>query len=223
MENKNNSITPSKNDSDSNPFPKLKPMGSIYINQIPKKDDTDKISKNINSLDSKEESNFLSKLRIFDPHANIHHDTHKHSKSFLPSFFEKKESNKEKGNIDDVKEKDNEVEDKINNNNENIKLTEKKLSEEINSEEKGDENGSGKNPFDAAKKIFHSISGYLNENFINKNNNKNENEKEKEENLQKNIIDNNLEQSSNFQEIEKHWNYQKLLLNNNILDFTSKL
>lgn len=220
MENKNNTKTPYKNDTDSNPFPKLKPMGSIYINQIPKKSDIDKTSENKNSLDSEKESDFLSKLRIFDPHPNIHQDSIKHSKTFLPSLIESNDTSKEKGNIDDIKEKDKEDGDK-NNNNENINSTKKKLSADINNEEKQEEKGSGYNPFNAAKKFFKSISGYVNDNFINKiTSNKSENE---EENLNKKEIENIFEKSPNFQEIEKYWNYQKLLLDNNILDFTSKL
>ena len=225
MANKSNSKTSSEKNSDSNPFPKLKPMGSIYINQIPKKDDKDKTTENLNSFGPENESNFLSKLKIFDPHPNIHPDTIKHSRTFLPSYLENDDSNKEKGNAYNFKEKGNEEEEIINIDNENKKLP-KKLSAEINIDnnninKKVDKRLSAKNPFDVAKKFFHSISGYVNDNIINKINfNKNDNEKK--DNPNQKDLEIIFEKPLNFEEIEKQWYYEKLLLDNNILDFTSK-
>ena len=81
---------------------------------------------------------------------------------------------------------------------------------------------SAKNTFDSAKKLFNSLSDYVNENIINKINfnfNKND-EKSFSDTIN---LDENFEKPENFEEIEKIWHYKKLLLEYNILDITSKL
>ena len=58
----------SQNNFNTNPFPKLKPRGSIKINQISKKDENENISHetNYNSNQSNKGNKFLSTLKIFD-------------------------------------------------------------------------------------------------------------------------------------------------------------
>ena len=58
----------SQNNFNTNPFPKLKPRGSIKINQIPKKDENENrsLETNFNSNQSNKENKFLSTLKIFD-------------------------------------------------------------------------------------------------------------------------------------------------------------
>ena len=64
-----------KTNSNSNPFPKLVPRGSININQKPKKEENEEISRvaTYNSNLHNKGNSFLSKLKMFDP--NITKDT----------------------------------------------------------------------------------------------------------------------------------------------------
>ena len=73
-----------------------------------------------------------------------------------------------------------------------------------------------------------NVSGYINDNVINKINInfnilKNEKSKESDTNSIYKNIKINFEKPSNFEEIEEHWKYEKILLDNDILDFTSKI
>ena len=231
-----NTKSSSQNNSNTNPFPKLKPKGSIMINHIPKKTDNNNTSQNNNFISNQKKSDsFLSKLRIFDPNPkqkiNSNSDTIRHSKTIDPSFLEsindKKINKDNKDNIyetkDNNKDKDKDIDDILNINKEKENFIKKKLSCDI--EEKKDikdikdtKRSSIKNPLESAKKIFSSLSGYLNENIINRiNTNYFGSNKDKDK-----IIDINFEKPPNFDEIEKSWNYGKILIDNNILDFTSK-
>ena len=64
-----------KTNSNSNPFPKLVPRGSININQKSKKEENEEISRvaTYNSNLHNKGNSFLSKLKMFDP--NITKDT----------------------------------------------------------------------------------------------------------------------------------------------------
>ena len=222
MENKNKNSS-SSSENNSSPFPKLKPKGPIYLNEVNNNKDNKSSQKNTNkSKENEEESDFLSKLRKFDPNANI--NINKASKPPKPLLLE----NSKKNNNNNEKD----IEENLNINKEKGKISRKKLSYEIgnnNDDDKKDITNtkrlSAKNTLDSAKKIFNSISGYLNENIINKINiNFNfNNTEEKGKSFADSInLDENFEKPKNFSEIEKIWNYKKLLLEYNILDLTSK-
>lgn len=204
------SSTPSNTNSNSNPFPKLKPKGSIAINQIPKNNDNNKTSqeKSSNSNQKSKENNVSSRLKIFDPNAKNTSDDNdiKHSKTFFPSFFNIKENNNEK---DKKKPKKKEA------------LPNKKVSNNEN-EEKIDENDpkrlSLRNTLNWGKKLFSDIGDYFNDNVINKINVNFNNFNF----LKFNNLGLKFEKPEHFDEIEKYWNYEKILLDNNFLDFTSK-
>ena len=200
MENKNNSNLNSSNinssnnsNSNSSPFPKLKPTGSIYIQQNPLKEEekTNENTKKEKDSNKEKEKDFFSLLKIFDPSANLSHFL-KHSKSLNT------ENDK-----DGLK-----------------KLGKKHSSCEINdpsiehkNEIKEENIFSVRTSLLSAKKLFQNFGGYINDNIINKINfnfNKTDN------------LDINFEKPANFGEIEKYWNYVKLLLDYNILDFGSK-
>ena len=209
MENKNNSKTNSSNNSNSSsPFPKLKPKGSIYIQQIPlnvennnqisqKKKDSEKTNK-------EEGPDFFSRLKIFDPNAKKNNsDSLKHSKTLNPPLSEDHDK-------DGLK-----------------KITKKHSSFEINGpsiedkkEIKEENNFSVRNSLISAKKLFQNVGDYINDNIINKINfNFNFSKSDKDNTVN---LDINFEKPANFGEIEKYWNYAKLLLDYNILDFGSK-
>ena len=81
-----------------------------------------------------------------------------------------------------------------------------------------------KKTIEYSNKLFHSITGYINDNVINKINlNLNLNFKNDKNNdsLYKDL-EIKFEKPSNFGEIEEQWNYEKHLLDYDILDFTSK-
>ena len=254
---KTNNNTSSQTNSNISPFPKLKPRGSLNINQLPNKNENNNnISQNntSNSFESKKENTFLSRLRIFEPKANNNNNNKndndinmiRHSKTLRPSFLDnlfnkenqdnkdnkdKKENKINKDNKDKKNNKDNKTnfhdniyETKDNNKDEkDNKDYNKKYS--LNLEEKENIKDPKRlsliNPFESARKIFSSLSGYLNDNIINKINiNFNMNNKDKDSNDNNFVI--NFDKPANFGEIEKHWNYGKILLDNNILDFTSK-
>ena len=199
MEHKNkNKNSNSSSENNLSPFPKLKPKGSIYVNEINNNSNNDSRSfqkKSNKSKEKKEENDFLSKLKVFDPNANINNN--RHSNPFKPSVYEnvKKDNNYNEKEIDEP----------LNINKEKEKLSRKKLSYEMpnnNDDKKGKgytKRLSAKNTFDSAKKLFNSLSDYVNEK------------------------DENFEKPENFEEIEKIWHYKKLLLEYNILDITSKL
>ena len=224
MENKNkNKNSNSSSENNSSPFPKLKPKGSIYVNEINNNSNNDSRSfqkKSNKSKEKEEENDFLSKLKLFDPNAKINNN--RHSNPFKPSVYEnvKKDNNYNEKEIDEP----------LNINKEKEKLSRKKLSYEMpnnNEDKKGKgytKRLSAKNTFDSAKKLFNSLSDYVNENIINKINfNFNKND-EKEKSFSDTInLDENFEKPENFEEIEKIWHYKKLLLEYNILDITSKL
>ena len=235
MENKNKNSNTSSSENNSNPFPKLKPTGSIYIHQIPIESDNKSSQNNSNKTQEKEEKDFLSKLRVFDPNAKINTNNYndiKHSKTFKPSTSVfNKEINKD--NMYEIKEDENEKEiDEVLNINKEREL----LSKNTQQNETGNNNDnkkdiidplrlSAKNAFNSVKGLFSSLSGYLNENVINKINfNFNKPEENKEKTFANSInIDENFEKPQHFEEIEKIWNYEKILLEYNILDITSKL
>ena len=224
MENKNkNKNSNSSPENNSSPFPKLKPKGSIYVHEINNNSNTDNLSlqkKSNKSKEKEEENDFLSKLKIFDPNANINNN--RHSNPFKPSVYENVKKNNNNS--------ENEIDEPLNINKEKEKLSRKKLSYEMtnnNDDKKGKEYTkrlSAKNTFDSAKKLFNSLSDYVNENIINKINFNFNKTEEKEKSLAETInLDENFEKGENFGEIEKMWNYKKLLLEYNILDITSKL
>lgn len=202
MENKNNTNTNSSNNSNnSSPFPKLKPKGSIHIEQIPLNvENTNQNSqkeKDSEKSNKEEETGFFSRLKIFDPNADRNNFL-KHSKSL-------KHDNSNENDKDGLK-----------------KLSKKHSSCEINGPSIGDKNEmkeegifSVRNSLLSAKKLFQNVGGYINDNIINKINfNFNFNKTD--------ILGINFEKPANFGEIEKYWNYAKLLLDYNILDFGSK-
>ena len=63
MDNKNNSTKKPSSQHDSNPFPKLKPKGSIFIHQIPPKQENKELNKSAN--ESSNATDFFSKLKFF--------------------------------------------------------------------------------------------------------------------------------------------------------------
>ena len=195
MENKK--AKSSNNSNNSSPFPKLKPKGSINIQQIPlDAESTNKISKkekDVKKSNKEEETDFFSRLKVFDPNANKNNFL-KHSKTLNTD-------------INNIKENDLK------------KLSKKHSSCELNGpsiEDKNEDNTfSVRNSLITAKKLFQNFGDYINDNIINK------------INFNFNFIktDNlgiNFEKPANFGEIEKCWNYVKLLLDYNILDFGSK-
>ena len=135
-----NTKSSSQNNSNTNPFPKLKPKGSIMINHIPKKTDNNNTSQNNNFISNQKKSDsFLSKLRIFDPNPkqkiNSNSDTIRHSKTIDPSFLEsindKKINKDNKDNIyetkDNNKDKDKDIDDILNINKEKENFIKKKI------------------------------------------------------------------------------------------------
>ena len=238
----------SQNNSNNNPFPKLKPKGSILVNQIPQKNENNNnISQNntSNSNVSKKENTFLTRLKIFDQKANNNNSDNdnvkiiRHSKTFKYSFFdnirdqENKDNKSNKNNKNNIVNKDNKdnnfdniYEIKDNNKDEKDHKDLKKKFH-FNLEEKDNikdpKRFSVINPFKSARKIFSSLSGYLNDNIINKINiNFNNKEKYNNKDVDEQFVI-HFDKPANFGEIEKHWNIGKILLDNNILDFTSKL
>ena len=132
MENKNKNSNTSSSENNSNPFPKLKPTGSIYIHQIPIESDNKSSQNNSNTTQEKEEKDFLSKLRVFDPNAKINTNNYndiKHSKTFKPSTSVfNKEINKD--NMYEIKEDENEKEiDEVLNINKERELLSKKTQQ----------------------------------------------------------------------------------------------
>ena len=204
--NKSKTISSTPSNNNSNPFPKLKPKGSIIINQIPKSNDNNKKSqeKSSNSNQKSKESNVFSRLKIFDSNAKKTSDDNdiKHSRTFLPSFFSSKDNNNEK---DKKKEA---LQNKKVSNNEKEEKTDKKEPKRL----------SLRNTLDWGKKLFSDIGDYFNDNVINKINVNFNNFNF----LKFNNLDIKFEKPEHFDEIEKYWNYEKNLLDNNFLDFTSK-
>ena len=286
MEKKNNSNkkTLIKHNTNPNPFPKLKPKGSIFIHQIPPKSEKDNSS--IFSKEIEGKSDFFSKLKFFQnnqgPTQSDKNELIKHSRTMKSSkeniniiknlnsettkekkdkkdILSKKDTISEKIEIFETKEKkeDKKVESKNEENNEeidnlNINLEQEKFAKRqiscsienkinINKEENNDikdnkdnnnrnynKKNSGKIALDYASKFLKNVSGYINDNVINKINInfnllKNEKSKESDTNSIYKNIKINFEKPSNFEEIEEHWKYEKILLDNDILDFTSKI
>ena len=257
---KTNNNTSSQTNSNISPFPKLKPRGSLNINQLPNKNENNNnISQNntSNSFESKKENTFLSRLRIFEPKANNNNNNKndndinmiRHSKTLRPSFLDNLFNKENQDNKDNKDKKENKInkDNKDNKDKKNNKDNKTNFHDNIyetkdnNKDEKDNKDYNKKyslnleekenikdpkrlsliNPFESARKIFSSLSGYLNDNIINKINiNFNMNNKDKDSNDNNFVI--NFDKPANFGEIEKHWNYGKILLDNNILDFTSK-
>ena len=223
MNNQNNSSS----QSNSSPFPKLKPKGSIILHQIPKINESNESNNNKSNISNEntENTSFLSKLKLFDPNLKINDNNNsiRHSKTYKPNDIIFQE-NEEKEKKDKINEK-NEI-NEIKTNNEKIKVTKAQTVNEDNMN-KNDERKkdiadalrlSAKLHFNNAKKMFNSFSGYLKDNYLSKINLNlmNFNLIKKEDKTF------NLTKPPNFEEIENHWNYAKLLLDYNILDFTSK-
>ena len=259
MENKNSSSKKPSSQNNSNPFPKLKPKGSILIHQIPPKQEKNELQKS--PKQSNIASDFLSKIKFFQPKSQgsdqnqKNQVTLKHSKTLQPSDKlnsgkkDQKETIKEKLDIFNIfkKNKSSEIKDKKedkkqnNKNEDNIddlmnidaekaKFAKRQASCSINntSKDADSKSFSTKKTIEYANKIFHNISGYINDNVINKINNLNLNlnlnfrNKENDSDSLYKDLEIKFEKPANFGEIEEQWNYEKHLLDYDILDFTSK-
>ena len=94
-----------------------------------------------------------------------------------------------------------------------------------NSKDNDSKRFSTKKTIEYANKLFHSFTGYINDNVINKINLNNLNFYKNKENDSDSLykdLEIKFEKPSNFGEIEEQWNYEKNLLDYDILDFTSK-
>ena len=252
----NNSTKKPSSQNNANPFPKLKPKGSIYIHQIPPKQEKNELSKS--PKHSNITTDFLSKIKFFQSKSQGSEQNQnnqpnnkfplKHSKTLQLDNLnltkkDKTEASKENKDIlkknksteinnnkkEDKKENDkgeDNIDDVMNIDEEKAKF-EKRLSSctiNDNSKDNDSKKPSSKKPMEYANKIFHSITGYINDNVINKININFKNDKNKEndsDSLYKDL-EINFEKPANFEVIEEHWNYEKHLLDYDILDFTSK-
>lgn len=261
MENKNNSSKNPSSQNNSNPFPKLKPKGSILIHQIPPKQEKNELQKS--PKQSNIASDFLSKIKFFQPKSQgpdqnqKNKVTLKYSKTLQPSdksslikkdqietskqkkdffnIFKKNKSSEIKDKKEDIKQNnknEDNIDDIMNIDAEKAKFEKRQASCSINDNIKDSDSKSfsTKKTIEYANKIFHSISGYINDNVINKINNLNLNlnlnfrnkDKENESDSLYKDLEIKFEKPANFGEIEEHWNYEKHLLDYDILDFTSK-
>jgi hypothetical protein len=199
---------------DSNPFPKLKPTGSLVIKQTQNKTKTGEIA-------SQPSQSFLSKLKIFEPNQNKFFNNIRHSKTME---INEKDIPIEKEEI----KKDESLKEKqiIQNRNSFGEKDNQKKDEDII--EKEDKQVSSKTEFDENKRKSFLLGFTDNLKKINKTLKDGtkilENQKNKIINFinQKRHNDIKFEKPKNFEEIEKQWNYAKILLDNNILDCTSK-
>ena len=256
MENKNNSTKKPSSQNNSNPFPKLKPKGSIFIHQIPPKQEKNELSKS--PKHSNITTDFLSKIKFFqsksqgsEKNQNNQQNnqvTLKHSKTLQPNdnlnltkkgkteeskenkdILKKNKSSEIKSQKEDKKENDkgeDNIDEIMNIDEEKAKFAKRQASCTINDNSKDNDSKkpSTKKKMENAYKLFHSITGYISDNVINKININFKNDKNKEndsDSLYKDL-EINFEKPTNFDEIEEHWNYEKHLLDYDILDFTSK-
>ena len=256
MENKNDSTKKPSSQNNSNPFPKLKPKGSIFIHQIPPKQEKNELSKS--PKHSNIATDFLSKIKFFQSKSQgsvqnqnnqqNNQVTLKHSRTLQPSdnlnltkkakseaikenkdILKKNKSSEIKSKKEDKKENDKEednIDDIMNIDEEKAKFEKRQASCTINDSSKDNDSKklSTKKTIEYANKLFHSITGYISDNVINKININFKNDKNKEndsDSLYKDL-EINFEKPTNFGEIEEHWNYEKHLLDYDILDFTSK-
>lgn len=253
MENKNNTIKKSSSQNYSNPFPKLKPKGSIILHQIPPKQEKKELNKSPKR--SNIATDFLSKIKFFQPKSQGSEQNQKnqvnlkHSRTLQPSDKisltkkDKTETSKENKDIFkknksseiNIKKEDKKVNNKgednlddiMNIDEEKAKFEKRQASCTINDSSKDTESKrlSIKKTIEYSNKLFHSITGYINDNVINKINlnlNLNfKNDKNNSDSLYKDL-EIKFEKPSNFGEIEEQWNYEKHLLDYDILDFTSK-
>ena len=240
MENKNNSTKKPSSQNNSNPFPKLKPKGSIILHQIPQKQEKNELSKSPKR--SNIATDFLSKIKFFQPKTQgsdqnqKNQVTLKHSRTMQPSDKliltkkDKTETSKENKDIlkknksseikikkEDKKENEkgeDNLDDIMNIDAEKAKFEKRQASCTINDNSKDNDSKrfSTKKTIEYANKLFHSFTGYINDNVINKIN---------LNSLYKDL-EIKFEKPSNFGEIEEQWNYEKNLLDYDILDFTSK-
>ena len=256
MENKNNSTKKPSSQNNSNPFPKLKPKGSIFIHQIPPKQEKNELSKS--PKHSNITTDFLSKIKFFqsksqgsDQNQNNQQNnqvTLKHSKTLQPNdnlnltkkgkteeskenkdILKKNKSSEIKSQKEDKKENDkgeDNIDEIMNIDEEKAKFAKRQASCTINDNSKDNDSKkpSTKKTIEYANKLFHSITGYISDNVINKINlNKNFKNKENDSDSLYKDLEINFEKPTNFDEIEEHWNYEKHLLDYDILDFSSKL
>ena len=197
---------------DSNPFPKLRPTGSLVINQTSNKTKTGQIA-------SQPSQSFLSKLKIFEPNQNKFFNNIRHSKTV--EINEKDMSNEK----EEIKKNESFTEKQIIQNRNSFGEKDNKKKDE---EEKEDKQVSSKTEFDENKRKSFLLGFTDNLKKINKTIKDGtkifENQKNKIMNFinQKIYNDIKFEKPKNFEEIEKQWNYAKILLDNNILDCTSK-
>lgn len=253
MENKNNSTKKPSSQNNSNPFPKLKPKGSIILHQIPQKQEKNELSKSPKR--SNIATDFLSKIKFFQPKTQSSDQnqknqvTLKHSRTLQPSDKliltkkDKTETSKENKDIlkknksseikikkEDKKENEkgeDNLDDIMNIDAEKAKFEKRQASCTINDNSKDNDSKrfSTKKTIEYANKLFHSFTGYINDNVINKINLNNLNFYKNKENDSDSLykdLEIKFEKPSNFGEIEEQWNYEKNLLDYDILDFTSK-
>ena len=232
MENKNNSTKKPSSQNNSNPFPKLKPKGSIILHQIPQKQEKNELSKSPKR--SNIATDFLSKIKFFQPKTQgsdqnqKNQVTLKHSRTMQPSdklILTKKGKTETSKENKDILKKNKSSEIKINA--EKAKFEKRQASCTINDNSKDNDSKrfSTKKTIEYANKLFHSFTGYINDNVINKINLNNLNFYKNKENDSDSLykdLEIKFEKPSNFGEIEEQWNYEKNLLDYDILDFTSK-
>ena len=200
---------------DSNPFPKLRPTGSLVINQTSNKTKTGQIA-------SQPSQSFLSKLKIFEPNQNKFFNNIRHSKTV--EINEKDISNEK----EEIKKDESFTEKQIIQNRNSFGEKDNKKKDEEEKEDKQVSQVSSKTEFDENKRKSFLLGFTDNLKKINKTIKDGtkifENQKNKIMNFinQKIYNDVKFEKPKNFEEIEKQWNYAKILLDNNILDCTSK-
>lgn len=200
---------------DSNPFPKLRPTGSLVINQTSNKTKTGQIA-------SQPSQSFLSKLKIFEPNQNKFFNNIRHSKTV--EINEKDISNEK----EEIKKDESFTEKQIIQNRNSFGEKDNKKKDEEEKEDKQVSQVSSKTEFDENKRKSFLLGFTDNLKKINKTIKDGtkifENQKNKIMNFinQKIYNDIKFEKPKNFEEIEKQWNYAKILLDNNILDCTSK-